>query len=37
MTEQEVKETICKKCTKEECEHGIKRRIDGTYHCADKD
>ena len=35
MSEEEVIEKVCKNCTKEECEHGIKPRIDGTYHCAD--
>lgn len=35
MSEEEVKETVCINCTKEECEQGIRRRIDGTYHCAD--
>lgn len=35
MSEEEVKEKVCTGCTKEECEHGIKPRIDGTYYCAD--
>lgn len=34
MSEEEVKEKVCTKCTKE-CDKGIVRRIDGSYHCAD--
>ena len=37
MSEEEVKETICPKCTKEQCDKGIVRCVDGTYHCADED
>ena len=35
MSEEEVKETVCINCTKEECDKGIVQRIDGSYHCAD--
>lgn len=37
MSEEEVREKVCSGCPKEECEQGIRRRIDGTYHCADED
>ena len=36
MSEEEVKETTCKGCEKE-CNKGIVQRIDGSYHCADKE
>ena len=37
MSEEEIIETVCTKCTKEECNKGIVQRIDGSYHCADKE
>ena len=36
MSEEEIKETQCKNCEKE-CNKGIVQRIDGSYHCADKE
>ena len=36
MSEEEVKESKCKNCNKQ-CDKGIVRRIDGSYHCADED
>lgn len=38
MNEKEASKTICKGCPIEkECNKGIVQRIDGSYHCADKE